>query len=492
MGLRLRLDLGFLLAVAFSAAGWLGCSAAETNLRPSVLLIVVDTLRADAVSAYGTVERTTPHIDVLAHDGLLYTNAFAPSPWTLPSHASLFTGVAVESHGVGLHGRMGLPDELRTLAETLTEAGYATAGFAEKPPVSEAFGLTRGFEQFCALGVSEVLNELVYQTGASCDVVDEFERFASRETERPFFAFVNLYDPHAPYVNRDVNRFLPPGVPFLWTDRELQTTSYRLCDALPSTEDLATLRGLYYGDVAVADAKVGRLAAQARAASGRRPLIVIVTSDHGELFGERRLLGHEFTVSDAALRIPLVVSGIDATAGTRIAAPVTLVDLPASILRWTKVDGQVGGGTELPTRADEPSPTRDLVAWYSDELLRTPEVLGKGVAGNSEANDYKRKACGDGDRVFGDMLAITRWPYRLVWFDRYSPPELYDLSWDPHERSDQRVYQPELLEVLAQTARRWVETYARATNAPAITPSDAELDALHGLGYLEHEADEPD
>ena len=112
---------------------------------------MIDTLRADAVSAYGAVEGTTPSFDALASRGLLYERAYAPSPWTLPSHASLLTGFEVDRHGVGVAGRMGLRAEFTTLAERLSEAGYQTVGFSENPLVSDLFGFDQGFERFSAL-----------------------------------------------------------------------------------------------------------------------------------------------------------------------------------------------------------------------------------------------------------------------------------------------------------------------------------------------------
>jgi len=475
--------IGRFVAGAILAAAFVGCQAPEIDSRPSVLLIVVDTLRADAVSAYGAVEGTTPHIDALARDGLLYTNAFAPSPWTLPSHASLFTGLDVGAHGVGIHGRMALPEDHRTLSESLTETGYRTVGFSENPLISVAFGFTRGFERFCSLGVRDVLVHLATGGGEVCNVVDQFDRFAEQDTSRPFFAFVNLYDPHAPYTAREVNRFVPPDLPMLWTSQELATTSQRLCDALPNPDELKTLHGLYLGDVADADAKIGRLVERARAASRDRGLIVIVTSDHGELFGERRLLEHEFTLNDAALRIPLVVSGLADTPSVSISAPVTLSDITGSILRWTGTEADLGGEHSLPTRPEQSLPPRDLMAWYSDALLRVPAVLQGNVSTPTKLNDYKRSRCNDDDRVFGDMLSITRWPHKLVWYERYAPPELYDLSWDSREKSDRSAYESELVAHLREAAVSWHEQHA--AGVAAASPSPEEIEALRGLGYLE-------
>ncbi len=123
----------------------IGC-ATRDDPRPSVILIVLDTVRADAVSFYGKVEGTTPTFDALAAEGLAYRRAFAPSPWTLPSHASLFTGVGIAAHRVGTPGRVNLPGELTTLAERFRNAGYETAAFSESMLVADVFELLRGFE----------------------------------------------------------------------------------------------------------------------------------------------------------------------------------------------------------------------------------------------------------------------------------------------------------------------------------------------------------
>ncbi|GAG48102.1 unnamed protein product, partial [marine sediment metagenome] len=131
----------------------LGCGEAP-DPRPSIALVVVDTLRADAVSAYGEVEGTTPHLDRLAAEGLLYQRAFATAPWTITAHASLFTGLEPDRHGVGIHGVMVAPETLVMLAERLRDAGYQTAGFSENTYITEDFGMAQGFETFAGQTVA--------------------------------------------------------------------------------------------------------------------------------------------------------------------------------------------------------------------------------------------------------------------------------------------------------------------------------------------------
>ena len=135
----MRVPLPAPLAILGLAIGAIASACSPpVDVSPSILLVVIDTLRADAVSAYGAVEGTTPFVDSLAAAGLRYQRAYAPSPWTLPSHATLFTGLWPERHGVGVGGRMLLPEGLPTLAERMGQAGFETVGFSENPIVGTA------------------------------------------------------------------------------------------------------------------------------------------------------------------------------------------------------------------------------------------------------------------------------------------------------------------------------------------------------------------
>ena len=150
-----------------------GCGSQPLDTRPSIVVLLIDTLRADAVSAYGHVAGTTPTLDALAAGGVRYVNAFAPSPWTLPSHATLFTGLGPGEHGVGLQGRIDLAEHLPTLAERLAAAGYETVGFSENPLIVEQLGFTRGFENFAssldvAVAHAHGLDDLQLDLSSAC------------------------------------------------------------------------------------------------------------------------------------------------------------------------------------------------------------------------------------------------------------------------------------------------------------------------------------
>jgi arylsulfatase A-like enzyme len=192
------------MAVGLIAA-MLGCAGPPPAARhPSIFLFVFDTTRADAVSAYGHVADTTPTADGLAAGGLLYTHAYAQAPWTLPSHATLFTGLTPAQHGVGWrHTRA--PDSWVTLAELLAGGGYETVGVSENLWVSEQFNMTQGFEHFTAFDFQTL------RTPEIPKVVAEWAR--TRDRGRPFFLFVNVIDADRYLQARSTN------APFQVTER---------------------------------------------------------------------------------------------------------------------------------------------------------------------------------------------------------------------------------------------------------------------------------
>jgi arylsulfatase A-like enzyme len=488
------------LAAALLLSG-IACAAPPQDERPSFLLVVLDTARRDAISAYGEVEGTTPNVDALAREGVLYSLAFAPTPWTLPSHATMLTGLPVERHQVGLRGRLSLPEEVVTLAERLRDAGYQTAGFSENPLVGTEFMLSQGFEYYDYETIHQALAEKFGAEVPAFDVVEKVAYWArQRRTDRPFFVFVNLFDPHDPYTVREVNPFLPRGVDASRA-RAVQpkdekmggiAASVGMCDRIPSSADLAILRGLYLGDVFAADAKFGKIRALLVGAGPSRDLVTIVTSDHGEQLGEHRLLGHEFSVRNTVLNVPLVLHGLPGLSPGVRDEPVELVDLAPSILEWAGVEIP----EDLPGRPLSAAPAaskseRPIVGLFADIYAEEPAAPDPGAAFagvelSAPLADERRRGCGPEDRVFGNIFSLTRYPHKLIWFEN-GPAEIYDLSWDPHERSDQTSFHPELVaaleQELAEIRRRFEPEGTPSPPAPA--PSPAAVEALRSMGYVE-------
>ena len=400
---------------------------------PSVVLIMIDTLRADRLSLYGHRRTTSPNLDRWARDNaVVFENAFAPSPWTLPSHASLFTGLDAVRHGV--NQGYPLPPTFPTLSEAFRRAGYATVGVTGGVYLTPEFGFDRGFDSFVAWRGEE---EGELRAG--------LERALARLDElgsRPFFLFFHTYEVHAPFRPREPyysafggrspvgpTTLLPAALPPCADDGYQVRQRPERDGAEVSADDIRTLRQLYDAGVAYTDAHLGRLLERVRAL--RPPPIVVVTSDHGEALGERGLAGHAY-LYDFNLRVPLVVSAPGLPPG-RVTSQVRLIDLPPTL---TDLAG-------LP-------PLRDI-----DGTSLRPLLTGRGESAGRDAWSYAASTNqGVALRVDG------RWAYffnNTAWSGACGHEELYDFRVDRTERTDLAPGSPspELRRRVAQHLQSW-------------------------------------
>ena len=266
------------------AIGWRwGGGSAQADLRripgQNVLLVTIDTLRADAMSSYGG-PAVTPALDTLAGDGVRFTFAHAHAVLTLPSHTSILTGLYPYQHGVRDNSGYRVPVGLPTLATLLKRAGYATAAFVGAFPLHSRFGLNQGFDVYDdRFGETQSPTELVMPERPASTVVPLAREWiaatATRNGAEPWFAWVHVFDPHAPYE---------PPPPF---DRDYAGRPY-------------------FGEVAAVDHALAPLLDDVRASS--RPTIVIVTGDHGEALGDHGETTHGLFAYEATLRIPLIIA----------------------------------------------------------------------------------------------------------------------------------------------------------------------------------------
>jgi arylsulfatase A-like enzyme/Flp pilus assembly protein TadD len=311
----------------------------DRKAPPSVVLVTVDTLRADRIG-----RGLTPHLDRLALEGAHFTAARANAPLTLPSHATIMTGALPPEHGARENGDGAIDRSRPTLARVLREAGYRTGAFVGAFVLDRRFGLDDGFETYDdrIRRDPDAPNRLEAERRAA-EVVDAAVRWIGADSRRPFFLWVHLYDPHAPYD--------------------------------PPAEFLARAGGgAYDGEVAYADAEAGRLLAAARAAAGDR-LLIAAAGDHGEGLGDHGESTHGMLAYDSTLRVPLIISG-NGVERRRIDAPVSLRDLAPTLLalagrtpppQMTGADVLAGPASEiyaetLYPRAAGWSPLRVLVA----------------------------------------------------------------------------------------------------------------------------------
>ncbi|HEY2253852.1 MAG TPA: sulfatase-like hydrolase/transferase, partial [Planctomycetaceae bacterium] len=442
----------FVLGLAVSAIGSFGWRAFARSRRPNVLLITLDTLRADRLGCYGYWPAQTPTLDALAARGVLFERAYTPAPLTLPSHASMMTGLYPPEHGLVTNGRGRLDESIPTLAEIFRDAGYDTAGFIGSFVLDAKFGLQRGFAAYDDdMTNTDPTEHGLHRQRDGARVVDAALAWLQRDRagssfsrssfwgsffSEPFFCWVHLYDAHFPYrahVDEFGDRF---------TDR------------------------LYDGEIAYVDRQVARLLQHLDTQGLRERTLVVVVGDHGESLGEHDEREHGLTLYNSVLRVPWIWSGRGATAaGQRVPQPVSLVDLRPTLLET------VG----LRDRS-----LRDPI--LRDHVPTSGRSLCAALSGGQIAEGSCYSATDDPLLEHGwapqRCLITTGWKYI-----RSPEAELYDLSTDPLETQNEapaRAEQvQELDDQLAALEQKMIMRHRADVNL-----SPRERRALASLGYL--------
>jgi arylsulfatase A-like enzyme len=395
-----------------------GCSDAPVR-RPNVLLVSIDSLRADHLSCYGYARRTSPALDQLAQEGALFEQHVSSTSWTLPSHAAIFTGLFDSGHGC-TDADKALEPRFDTLAERLKDHGYQTAGFFAGPFLHPGFGFAQGFDHYvdctsqagiaaaAAKPGQNASNRASHTDVANPRTFDAFQSWFAGRDERPFFAFVHLWDVHydftppAPY-----DRLFDPDYQGWVTGRDFFFDD-RIGPQMDS-RDLAHLIALYDGEIAWTDTFLARIRERLEQAGILDDTLIVVTSDHGTEFFEHGWKGHRTTLYDEVLHVPLVVRyPARVPAGVRVAAQSRSVDVAPTILDLCSVApfADVSGTT--------------LAAFFRDAAIRS----GPGARAISELDSVGRSLLsvrGTDWKVIGDRLRATT--------------RTYDLRADPGEQS---------------------------------------------------------
>jgi len=291
--------------------------------QPNLVLISIDTLRRDAVGAYGGQSGATPNLDRLAQEGARFATVRAPASWTLPSHAAILTGRWPWRLGVRRVAGALEPSAV-TLAELLAARGYDTYSVVTHLFVDAPYGLGQGFDR-----MDHPLSELA----------PDAEKYArrwlrDRDPKTPFFLFVHLYDPHWPYQHQMhvPDKFLADISPDDRRKVESYTNAFDVALLLRDgpPELTAAARALYLSEVWAADHAVGQIVAEARKSA--RPTLISVVSDHGELFGEHRQYGHGLTLFEPEILVPWIVTGPGVPANQVLEETVGLIDVAPTLL----------------------------------------------------------------------------------------------------------------------------------------------------------------
>jgi arylsulfatase A-like enzyme/Tfp pilus assembly protein PilF len=417
--------VGLLLGRSERSRAWFAAKAPK-----NLLLVTIDTLRADHLGSFGYAAAQTPRLDALARSGLRFARATTVMPLTLPAHSSLMTGTFPAWHGVRDNGGFYLGEDQATLAETLRDKRFRTGGFVSSFVLDHRWGIAQGFEKFFDDFDLELFEDApgmdaIQRPGS--ETVDQALLWLSADRERPFFAWVHLYDPHTPYEAKEPFR---SGFP-------------------------DTLIGAYDAEIAATDAQLGRLLDALEAEGRLADTLVIVTGDHGEMLGEHGEPTHGFFIYDAATHIPVIVSGPGVPA-REVPNQIRIVDLMPTALELLRVAApkQVQGVSLMPLARGEPlSLVAHSESWYPRYHYGWSELIS----------------------LQDDRIQYIRAPR----------PELYDLQADPLELVDKSADEPARVAAIDRALTRELARYKSAGAAKGPQTVDAEAEErLTALGYI--------
>lgn len=459
---------GSLFVLAIAAVLLSSCSR---GTPPSVVLITIDTLRADHLGCYGSRTARTPNADRLALESTLFENAAAPLPETRPSHFSLFTSRYPRDHGA-VSNVFTLGEEALTLAEVYAEAGYQTAAFTGSLLLDRRSGVAQGF------GVFDAPEEP--QRPAHDVVPLALKWLQSADHHRPIFLWVHLVDPHMPYeppapygqATRVVGAELSQ---LTWPDILARAAAQG--GNLPA-EILARGLELYAGEVEYADHWVGALIEELQRLDLWRDTITVLTADHGECFSNGTFFDHSNCLYDGAMRVPLIVRYPAAIpAGARIGAQVENLDVAPTLLRLS--------GLRVPSTFAgrdlflEGGPSDGHPAFLQHPLYRHFDVQER-----QKVMDQLRSVAGvPTHRILGDKemtgARTARWKYLVAGEKEL----LFDIEHDPEERIDIAAAEPEALAELRRQTRSWRRDHPLKLQDPKEIDGEI-LESLRALGYL--------
>lgn len=392
----------------------------------NVLLLTLDTTRADRIGIYGYLRAKTPNIDSLAKKGVRFSNAYCPAPLTLPSHCTILAGTYPLYHKVRNNGSYYLGQEAITLAEKLKEQEYRTSAFVSSFNVDSRFGLDQGFDDYDdTFGDEEVIKTFRSERKA-VEVADSFIRWFEKNSDKKFFSWIHFYDPHMPYH--------PPS---------------------PYREEFADRP--YDGEIAYMDFHIGRIIEKLREKNILNRTLIVIAGDHGEALGEKEEVDHGIFIYDVTMKVPLIFYAEEnIPQGLVVDARVRLIDLMPTILNLVKIplNKEIQGMSLVPYM--EGKKREDLVcyleSYYPLENYGWSQLVG---------------------------LVDRGWKYIQA-----PKPELYHLAEDRAEERNLIDSQKKIIASLKENLNQVIERYSSKTRATRRKMTLEEEEKLRSLGYL--------
>jgi arylsulfatase A-like enzyme len=496
----------------------------------NVIVVLLDTLRADHLSCYGAARRTSPNIDRIASQATLFEKAISPAAWTPPAHASLFTGTYPSRHHVD-RSNLTLGSDLQPLPEVLRRGGYRTYGVSSNYWLSRETSFDRGFDEFVhswqlvqtagtnaplarqqrkqdlGLGdlggpaetpskyaqqanrlfekaTNKLRNRLQAYDDGAYRVVNQVKRWIPRwvREEQPFFAFLHFMEPHIRYSapGQYHLKHIPKGVS-AERARQVNQDPWRFLTGQTemTEEDFVILSALYDGEISYLDARIGQLHAMLERSGLLENTVVIFTSDHGENLGEHGLMDHAYCLYDTLLNVPLIIQApSEFSAGERISRPVQSADLFGTILTLAGMDED---------------PVWDQV--QARNSLLPAEVAKLNGAERCTLAEYRepqpplavlrRRFEGFNGAYFDRSLRMARTEtHKFIWSSD-GHAELYDLKKDPREEQNLVNIERDTAERLGRVIDDKLGTFEAPDSADTgIDLDDDTLKKLEQLGYL--------
>ncbi len=426
----------------------------DSRGRKRVIFCLIDAAQARRLGCYGHERRTTPNIDALARDGVIFENAFSQAPYTIASLCSLLSSRYPESHGVVARGK--LPVDAATMPEIFRAGLFRTAGFSANPFFSRAFGLDRGFDVFREIFLEYgVTTEHVVSVPAE-KLTDEAAAWIEENLDADSFVFIHYLQPHNPYDPPERFRrvFERGGGLEPSTKNLLEIDAGRL---RVDESDLAHIKDMYDGNLAYVDSEIGRLVERLKAMGVYDDSMVVVLSDHGEAFGEHGRFLHNSTVYDEMIQVPLIMK------------------MPASLGEEGKsVRAQVELIDVLPSVLDAFGISAEGLGFQGASFM--PALNGAGARKYTFSRTVGEKP----------VYAVRGEGLKYIFNSETLSGELYDLSADRDEKKNIADERPEAAEALRKELFAWLDSQACPQGVNADVSLDDDIkERLKSLGYME-------
>ena len=457
------------------------------DARTNLVVIVLDTVRAKETVPFG--KNLTPAVATLAQEGTEYRHAYADAPWSLPSHASLFTGTNPSTHRTNGRSPQLNPD-LTTVAEAFSEAEYETVAVSNNTWVSDEFGFDRGFESFLhgwdtteipsvGLGALSVENHRSRGDTRADKTTRWIEEWiATRDDSRPFFLFANYIDAHLRYSppRKYVEDELPAGYSY---ERALEIPQdprrYDVGETPISDEEFDVLRALYRGEIAYLDANIEAIVTRLRACEEWDDTVLVITADHGENIGEHGFLGHQYNIFDTLLHVPLLITGGGFSGGRPTDRLVQLSDLAPTLLDEFGIQAPTAReqfqGLSFHPRSEDPARAYSC----SEYIVPQPSI--------EELERRFGPLPAELSRYDRSLFAIRTHRHKLI---RSSDGRrtMYNVENDPGETRDITGRKPTAEATLGRQLADRIRVDGPSTSSSAASISTESKERLRDLGYL--------